>query len=50
MFTKIGERLNSSRKPIAGALELKDEVCIRKEAKLQKDAGSNMLDVNCAFN
>lgn len=49
-FIKIGERINSSRKPIARALEAKDETFIRKEAKLQKEAGAHMLDVNCAFN
>lgn len=50
MFLKIGERINSSREPIAHALQLKDETLIRKEAKLQKEAGADMLDVNCAFN
>lgn len=49
-FIKIGERINSSRKPIACAIEAKDEVFIRKEARLQKEAGAHMLDVNCAFN
>lgn len=50
MFTVIGERINSSRAPIARALASKDETSIREEAKLQKEAGANMLDVNCAFN
>jgi len=50
MFLKIGERINSSRATIARALIAKDEVFIKKEAKLQKDAGADMLDVNCAFN
>lgn len=50
MFIRIGERINSSRKPIARALETKDEAFIRKEARLQKEAGSDMLDVNCACN
>lgn len=50
MFLKIGERINSSRKTISRALESKDEAFIRKEAKLQKEAGAAMLDVNCAFN
>jgi 5-methyltetrahydrofolate--homocysteine methyltransferase len=50
MFIKIGERINSSREAIARALEAKDEAAIRKEARLQKEAGALMLDVNCAFN
>lgn len=50
MFLKIGERINSSRKTIAQALEKKDEAFIRQEARLQKKAGALMLDVNCAFN
>jgi len=50
MFLKIGERINSSRSTIARALAAKDEVFIKKEARLQKDAGADMLDVNCAFN
>ncbi len=50
MFIKIGERINSSRETIARALLAKDEALIRREAKLQKEAGALMLDVNCAFN
>lgn len=50
MFIKIGERINSSRVTIARALENKDEAFIRREAALQKAAGAQMLDVNCAFN
>src|SRR3990167_7701175 len=50
MFIKIGERINSSRETIARALQAKDEAFIRREAKLQKEAGALMLDVNCAFN
>jgi len=50
MFLKIGERINSSRKDIAAALKARDEAAIRKEARLQKEAGADMLDVNCAFN
>jgi 5-methyltetrahydrofolate--homocysteine methyltransferase len=48
MFIKIGERINSSRGPIGRALRLKDEAFIRKEAKMQEEAGAIMLDVNCA--
>jgi 5-methyltetrahydrofolate--homocysteine methyltransferase len=50
MFIRIGERINSSRKSITRALEVKDEVLIKKEARLQKESGADMLDVNCAFN
>jgi 5-methyltetrahydrofolate--homocysteine methyltransferase len=50
MFIKIGERINSSRETIARALQAKDEAFVRREARLQKEAGSQMLDVNCAFN
>lgn len=50
MFIKIGERINSSRSGIAKALESKDEAFIRKEARIQKEAGALLLDVNCAFN
>lgn len=50
MFIKIGERINSSRTTIARALESKDEAFIRREAALQKAAGADILDVNCAFN
>ncbi len=50
MFLQIGERINSSRKTIARALDAKDESFIRKEASIQKAAGAGMLDVNCAFN
>ncbi|MBL7071210.1 MAG: dihydropteroate synthase [Candidatus Omnitrophica bacterium] len=50
MFIKIGERINSSRKPVARALAAKDETFIKKEAAIQKDAGAQMLDINCAFN
>ena len=50
VFIKIGERINSSRKTIARALEKKDEPFIKKEARLQKEAGADMLDINCAFN
>ena len=50
MLKKIGERINSSRATIARALLSKDEAFIRKEARIQKEAGANMLDVNCAVN
>jgi 5-methyltetrahydrofolate--homocysteine methyltransferase len=50
MFIKIGERINSSRETIAKAIQEKNETLIRREARLQKEAGVDMLDINCAFN
>lgn len=50
MFKIVGERINSSREAIARAIEAKDENFIRKEARLQKQCGAEMLDINCAFN
>ena len=46
----VGERINSSRNTIGRALEERDEAFIIREAQIQKDAGANMLDVNCALN
>ena len=42
----IGERINTSRKQIAEALEKKDSEFIQKEALKQVEAGAGMLDVN----
>ncbi len=44
----IGERINSSRKSIAGAISAGDEAFIQKEAKLQAEAGASYIDVNAA--
>ena len=42
----IGERINSSRKRIAPAVESKDEGFILKEAEMQIDTGADYVDVN----
>ena len=42
----IGERINSSRKRIAPAVESKDEEFILKEAEMQIDTGADYVDVN----
>lgn len=43
----IGERINSSRKKIALAIETQDANFIKNEAISQKEAGANFIDVNC---
>ena len=45
----IGERINSTRKPITAALEVRDAGHILKEAHRQCDAGATYLDVNTAM-
>ncbi|MDH3466302.1 MAG: dihydropteroate synthase [Gammaproteobacteria bacterium] len=45
----IGERINSTRKPITAALEARDAELILDEARRQWDAGSAYLDVNTAM-
>ena len=42
----IGERINSSRKPIAQAIISRDDNFIQKEAKAQVEAGAKYIDVN----
>ncbi len=42
----IGERINSSRKTIAQAIERRDSTFIRKEAIDQAQAGADYIDVN----
>jgi len=44
----IGERINSSRKPIEQAVSLKDADFLIKEARLQIESGADFVDVNCA--
>jgi len=44
----IGERINSSRKSIAGAIASGDRAFIQQEAKLQAEAGADYIDVNAA--
>jgi cobalamin-dependent methionine synthase I len=42
----IGERINSSRKPIAEAMTAGDKGFIQREAQMQEEAGADYLDVN----
>lgn len=43
----IGERINTSRTTIEEAVEKKDAKVIQDEAKVQIEAGAQMLEVNC---
>lgn len=43
----IGERINTTRKSMGGAVEEKNVQLIREEAAKQVEAGAQMLDVNC---
>lgn len=43
----IGERINTSRKEIAQAVQKRDAEFIKLEAIKQKDAGVHFIDVNC---
>jgi len=43
----IGERINTTRKPVQKAVEEKDAKFIQEEARKQADAGANYIDVNC---
>ena len=42
----VGERINTSRKPIAQATEKRDSAFILREARLQEEAGADFIDVN----
>ncbi|MBW2622526.1 MAG: dihydropteroate synthase [Deltaproteobacteria bacterium] len=42
----IGERINSSRKPIARAIEAHDQGFIQNEARIQAESGAHYIDVN----
>ena len=44
----VGERLNSSRKPVLEALEKKDENYLQAEALEQEQAGASFIDLNTA--
>lgn len=44
----VGELINSSRKPIAQAIEARDEAYLKDLAVKQAEAGANIIDVNCA--
>lgn len=43
----IGERINTSRKPMAKAVEDRDTAFIQADAKKQEEAGASFIDVNC---
>jgi len=45
----VGERINSTRKPIAQALEARNETFLLNEARRQWEAGSAYIDVNTAM-
>jgi cobalamin-dependent methionine synthase I len=46
----IGERINTSRKEIAEAVEKKDAEFIKSEAIKQAKAGADFIDINCGTN
>jgi 5-methyltetrahydrofolate--homocysteine methyltransferase len=43
----IGERINTSRKPINEAMERRDKAFFQEEARKQEAAGAAYIDVNC---
>ncbi|MBI5441105.1 MAG: dihydropteroate synthase [Deltaproteobacteria bacterium] len=43
----IGERINTSRKPMAQAVSERNAEFIREDAKRQEAAGASFIDVNC---
>jgi 5-methyltetrahydrofolate--homocysteine methyltransferase len=45
-LTIVGERINSSRRSIARAIEQRDEALIQREAQMQREAGADYIDVN----
>ncbi|PKN69939.1 MAG: methyltetrahydrofolate--corrinoid methyltransferase [Deltaproteobacteria bacterium HGW-Deltaproteobacteria-12] len=44
----VGEKINSTRKPIAEAIAARDKEHIQKEAQAQSEAGADYIDVNAA--
>lgn len=44
----IGERINSTRKPVKEALERRDVEFFQREAKAQAEAGASAIDLNAA--
>jgi cobalamin-dependent methionine synthase I len=46
MFVVIGERINTSRKPILSAVEKRDIQYIQDDVKKQAEAGASYIDVN----
>ena len=45
----VGERINATRKKIAEALKARDKAFIRKEARIQMEAGAGYLDLNAGL-
>ena len=43
----IGERINTSREDVKIAVDTRDAAFIQELSRKQKEAGANMLDVNC---
>jgi 5-methyltetrahydrofolate--homocysteine methyltransferase len=43
----IGERINTSRKPMARAVEERDAAFLQDDARRQEAAGAHFIDVNC---
>ncbi|NTU59685.1 MAG: dihydropteroate synthase [Deltaproteobacteria bacterium] len=43
----IGERINTSRKPMAKAVDERDVAFIQADVKKQEEAGASFIDVNC---
>lgn len=43
----IGERINTSRKPMAQAVDERNAAFIQEDAKKQEAAGASFIDVNC---
>jgi len=44
----IGERINSSRKPIQKAISEKDAAFLIEQARIQVESSASFIDVNCA--
>jgi 5-methyltetrahydrofolate--homocysteine methyltransferase len=45
----VGERINTSRRPVQDAVARKDSAFIQKEARDQSAAGAAYIDVNCGL-
>lgn len=43
----IGERINTSRKHVAEAVEARDKAYLQDDVKRQEEAGASYIDVNC---
>jgi len=42
----VGERINATRARVGGAIAARDEAYVRREARVQADAGADYVDVN----